>query len=400
MPATVKIIRRHDKEKADGTAPLYLRVTINRKTRQLSTGIYVRSADWNPKKQRVRSGHDLSEAYNAKLLIERNRALQIGLEAPTSGAVARALRTGSGAVLASLDQFLVQLARQDKHWEVKHYKVLRGKLAACFDPGVSWKELDSGALVRFEEHLRRRDGNADNTIRNHLKRLRRLYRRELQMGTVSADRDPFRGYTPPRATQVRKRRLTRKEVVAIEELGYPWGTSLRHARDAFLFAFYGSGVRFGDICVLTPQNLVEGQLVYRMMKTRQPVNQKLPEVAIRLIRPYVEEEGLYLFPFLGAVDASDAVAVRRRISSRNVVINRNLKRIATDCGIEAEGLTFHVARHSFADQARRLSGNLHAISKALGHQDLKTTQHYLADFDQDAADELVDLVFGVEEEAV
>jgi integrase/recombinase XerD len=51
-------------------------------------------------------------------------------------------------------------------------------------------------------------------------------------------------------------------------------------------------------------------------------------------------------------------------------------------------VSFHVARHSYADFARTRSGDLFAISKALGHASLQITQTYLKSFDRDAVDRL------------
>ena len=53
-----------------------------------------------------------------------------------------------------------------------------------------------------------------------------------------------------------------------------------------------------------------------------------------------------------------------------------------------DGLSMHVSRHSFADYARRKSGNLYAISKSLGHKNLNETDGYLKELDQDAVDGL------------
>ena len=62
--------------------------------------------------------------------------------------------------------------------------------------------------------------------------------------------------------------------------------------------------------------------------------------------------------------------------------------------IEHEGLSTHVARHSFADYARQRTGDLYAISKSLGHGNLQTTQTYLKSFDRDAVDKLADELWG------
>ena len=57
---------------------------------------------------------------------------------------------------------------------------------------------------------------------------------------------------------------------------------------------------------------------------------------------------------------------------------------------DADRISMHLARHSFADYARTKSGNLYAISKTLGHSSLQITQAYLKSFDQDAVDQLAD----------
>ena len=60
--ATVKLVLRKHKRKADGTAPVWLRITANRKSRYLSTGIYLEPRHWNETKQRVRAAHPTAPA--------------------------------------------------------------------------------------------------------------------------------------------------------------------------------------------------------------------------------------------------------------------------------------------------------------------------------------------------
>jgi len=48
MTATFKFILRKDKRNNNGECPIYLRITHNRKTKFLSTGIRVKPNDWNP----------------------------------------------------------------------------------------------------------------------------------------------------------------------------------------------------------------------------------------------------------------------------------------------------------------------------------------------------------------
>jgi len=46
-------------------------------------------------------------------------------------------------------------------------------------------------------------------------------------------------------------------------------------------------------------------------------------------------------------------------------------------------ITFHLARHTFATVLKRSGANIAYISESLGHADQKTTENYLASFEQE-----------------
>jgi integrase len=164
----------------------------------------------------------------------------------------------------------------------------------------------------------------------------------------------------------------------------------------FVFAFYARGMRFGDVCRLRPENVEDGTLDYLMMKTGQRVRGKLPPPAVEIAERYVSDRE-FLFPFLDDGDDKDPKHLRRRIASNNVLVNKALKDVADAAEIKRDGLSMHVARHSYADFARRKSGNLHAIMESLGHTSLQVTQQYLKSLDKDASDELDDQLWGEED---
>lgn len=56
-------------------------------------------------------------------------------------------------------------------------------------------------------------------------------------------------------------------------------------------------------------------------------------------------------------------------------------------------VTTHVARHTFADLARRKGWSVYDISKAMAHSKLRETEVYLANFDHDALDEKLAALF-------
>ena len=58
-------------------------------------------------------------------------------------------------------------------------------------------------------------------------------------------------------------------------------------------------------------------------------------------------------------------------------------------------MTTHVARHSFAYNARKISGNdIYAVQKALGHSSVSVTENYFGSEEVIEADDLSKKVFG------
>lgn len=87
----------------------------------------------------------------------------------------------------------------------------------------------------------------------------------------------------------------------------------------------------------------------------------------------------YLFPILtGKEDAFRVKLVSREFITK---INLRMKRIGEAIGVGK--ITTYAARHSFATVLKRSGANIAYISESLGHQDLKTTENYLASFERE-----------------
>ena len=63
------------------------------------------------------------------------------------------------------------------------------------------------------------------------------------------------------------------------------------------------------------------------------------------------------------------------------VINKRMAAIGQALGIG--NISIYTARHSFATVLERSGANIAYISESLGHQDLKTTENYLASFERE-----------------
>ena len=90
--------------------------------------------------------------------------------------------------------------------------------------------------------------------------------------------------------------------------------------------------------------------------------------------------------------------LKKAIGSSNALLNKYLKKLAEMSGI-AKNISMHIARHSFADLARKNTGSIYDIKSILGHTDIKTTQTYLKKLDTETQDKTMQNVFHREDEA-
>ena len=74
-------------DKADGAAPVWLCLTASRKSRYVSTGIFMEPKHGNETKQRVRAAHPIASALNARLQNLLLQASRQTLESPSADAV-------------------------------------------------------------------------------------------------------------------------------------------------------------------------------------------------------------------------------------------------------------------------------------------------------------------------
>ena len=87
----------------------------------------------------------------------------------------------------------------------------------------------------------------------------------------------------------------------------------------------------------------------------------------------------FIFPYLtGKETPMEEKTVIRNVTR---LCNKRLKKIGKAIGIE--GISTYTARHSYATVLKRSGANIAYISESLGHNDLKTTENYLASFEKE-----------------
>ena len=188
-------------------------------------------------------------------------------------------------------------------------------------------------------------------------------------------------------TSTHKRAIAKTEVVKFMKDAPDLGK--RHcvqlSKDIFVFSYLCGGINFTDIANLTTANIVNGRLEYVRQKTHKKIKIGIPSEAMKIIEKYTPESKGYLFPILDKNLHKTPLQRQNRIHKILAKVNKNLKLLAAELGIE-DTVTTYVARHSFATILKKSGVNIAIISEALGHSDLATTQIYLDSFDNEQID--------------
>ena len=389
-----------------------LRVAHKGVKRYKTLPVNVSQKDWNAKTSSARRTHKDYQKINEYLsdilsqsesaMGEHIRGSEYYDAASIYEAIEDAVFTPTGTKQTSFIEFYKEIiqghiaanrfARADTQSvivrKLEHYAKSKNK------KDIRFSDVTTTFIRRFDMFLSEEYGNAHNTRIKTLRGVRAVVNSAINEGHIKPGDYAFRGY-PLQEVEGKKERLTEEEFRRIENLDLPEGSPIWHARNTFCLQVYTAGARIGDTCALEWNDVRGGRLRFRQGKTSGDQSMRLPESALRILGFYESRRQAgkkYILPYMEEYDLSTArLEKKARDKSRSRVGNL-LPKIAEMAGIEIH-ITTHVARHSFADMARKANMPLYAISKALGHKSLKQTERYLASFDSDAVDDMLSSLF-------
>lgn len=412
MATTYHFYLRKDKKRDNGQCPVYLRITQNRKSRYVSTGVYLPEKNWNPEKEEVRKNHRNHKSLNSILQAEQAKAETIQAELSGHGkdsakAIQKRLKqrqTGDFFDLA--DQYLEEVKTANSYYTYKNAKVAIDKVEA-FEGGRSLplRHIDTDWLERFERFLKQEYDNHPNTISKNFRAIKGVIKKALKKHLITIN--PLTNFDGAKRGKPKpKTKLSLKQIKAIEDFNFLEGSNLWHTRNYFMFSFYSGGIRFGDLCGLKWKDIKENRLSYRMNKNEKVFTIRLNEHQQNILDHYGSGKApeSFIFPLLNSrKDYSDPTYLRKQIGSKNALVNKWLGKIADKVNAKLdedesdipaiENLSFHVARHSFAQYAVEQGLSMYELMQTLRHSKIETTQKYLKGLDEQLADKAMKKVF-------
>ena len=384
MSTSFSVVCYKSKTLKNGENPLMLQVSKNGKRQYKSLGVSIHPKFWDSKKNRIKQNcpnkEIIQKIINDKLAEIQNRVLELNAEKKEYTTTTLLNNDNNKFELKTVVTFYKELieefAADNKCGNRLIYKSSYNSLLK-FTKGkldIPFCEIDIDWLKKYEKWMRT---------------LRSAYNKAIQAKCARKSDYPFDDYKINKFdTSTQKRAIAKTEVLKftqeVPDLGKRQYIQL--SKDIFVFSYLCGGINFTDIANLTNANIIDGRLQYIRQKTHKKIKIGIPDEAMSIIKKYVSESKGYLFPILDKQKHKTPMQKRNRIHKILVKVNRNLKILAAQLGVEAN-ITTYVARHSFASVLKKSGVSIALISEALGHSDLGTTQVYLDSFDDEQIDE-------------
>lgn len=401
----VKVVLRQ-KPNADGTLPLCIRVTKDRKSSYIYLGHAIKEGDFDKAAQRVKKSHPNSTRLNnfilKKLSDATNSVLEVETDKPeaTIKAVKNKIKPSAGASFNKQAQaYLDRLKLAGKYNQytadkprVKHFEDFLGGDAAFSD-------ITPLLLEKFKAYVRASLKLSERSAVNHLVMVRSVFSQAIKDNVVDEKYYPFgKGKIKIKFPDSVKVGLTLPEIKALEtvELNDP---NHNHARNLWLFSFYFAGMRISDVLRIRWSDVQDGRLQYGMGKNNKVLSLKLTERATKIIQQYQhlkESKNDLIFPDLKGRDLSNKFNAQRTIAFKTSAVDKILReQVAPKAKIEKK-LTMHIARHSFAQNATHI--DVRTLQMLFRHTKLETTEGYMGQFIHKNADDALDSVLLFEDE--
>jgi site-specific recombinase XerD len=372
---------KKQKNYSTGSAPIYLRITVDGKRSEVTTGRSCDPSFWNTSSNRCNGKREEIKSLNAYLDDLQNKIYEAHrqLTEKCTTITAEKLR----------DHFLGKEEKQRTLIDVfkDHNDKMEALIGAEFSKGTAeryrtslkhtvdflqWKykitdipikKVDHSFITEYDFYLRSVRKCANNSTVKYLKNFGKIIRICLSNGWLA--KDPFLNYKN-KVKKVERVYLTEGEIQLIANKTFGC-ERLEHVRDVFLFCCF-TGLAYIDVKNLRKTDIVTGVdgekwISIKRQKTNIPSRIPLLPLPLDLLRKY-ENCPICLNTGMLLPVAS------------NQKMNSYLKEIADFCGIN-KPITFHIARHTFATTVTLLNGiPIESVSKMLGHSNIQTTQHY------------------------
>ena len=400
--SSIKIVLRK-KGLSDGTFPICLRITKDRKTKYFNTIYKSSEKEWDAAAGCFKSRNSNYIQSNRLLLKIKARALKVYADLDFEKEYfnlddfERQFRVNANPkndfVFPFWEEIIAEMKLAGRMGNARLYnETFKSIQRFSKIKKLRFIDINNSFLNKYEAWLRSR-GGADGGISIKQRTLRALYNKAIERNIIKDVNHPFKTYKVSRLKgRGIKKALDFEQVTKIIHFDVQKNLHLRDARNYFVFSFYTRGMNFADMMVLDWNDVEAKTISYIRNKTKgRFVITILPPV--QEILDYYKEQSLptkYVFPIL-LKDGLTPNQIEHRKKKTLAKFNRDLKEIAKLSHIN-KPLSSYVARHSFANCLKQKGVATDVIGESLGHKDITTTQVYLKELGSTILDDAAALL--------
>lgn len=397
--ATIKAYLNPAAKNVKGLCNVKIRVTFDRQHKYYKTNISCTPEQFN----RVMTAKRRTETENTlyrKIAAFEAKAIEAAEKIPVFTydkfeKIYLSNRQVADNVYLAFDDYIQKLKSENSIGTAIAYDAAKKSLHE-FKPKLRFADITKTFLQQYENWMLK-NGKSITTVGIYLRTLRTIYNRQNIDRSLYPFGERAGGYTIPTGRNIKKA-LSLEDVSKIFYYEAKAGTMQERARDYFIFLYLCNGMNVKDFCLLKRKNISGNILTYQRAKTMR--SKKDPQMITVSLKPEAKEvikkwgvlsidPESYLFPHL----QKGMTAERQREVYQQLTKNTNkyMKQIAKELNIKGE-VTTYFARHSFATILKRTGASVEMIGELLGHSDTKTTQSYLASFENEAIHKATDVL--------
>lgn len=372
--------------KASGLYPIKVQVVHQRAQKYYNTGKELSPEDWkrlptakNRELKEIRQSINHSFSLmrtQVEALIERGEF--------TFDALNVRLGRSSGDTVNTLFRAKIdQLRREERVGTMLYYDNILKNMELFAGSRIAFAMVTVEWLKRYEKFLLK-DKN-HTTVGMHMRAIRAIMNEARKAGVIRESQYPFgKDRYEIQTGESRKKALTLEQIRQVVTFTDGRETTEKY-RDLWFFMYLCNGINTADLVKLKYKNIVDGEICFVRQKTERKTIKEIRAIVTPEMQAIIARWGNdrrpdhYIFPCItGTEDALKQKLMTKDLTKR---INKRMKFIGDTLGID--GISTYTARHSYATVLKRSGANIAYISESLGHNDLKTTEHYLASFEKE-----------------
>ena len=366
---------------ASGPMPIYMRITVNGKRAEVSAGRDCEPSGWNSHAGRgigtksetralnsyldtlqtkVMNAHQQLIGASKEITAEKLRDQFIG-RAEKPYYIVALFNEHNDQVKALIGNGFVANTLKSYRSSFKHLSLFVQHQYGIADMDV--KSLNHAFIVNYEFYLKTVCKCSGVSAAKYIKHLKKIVNNCLANRWLSDN--PFVNYRSKAKAKEKEFLMPQElEAIAVKSVTID---RLAQVRDIFVFCCY-TGLCYADVQKLQRHQIatgIDGEQWIFTTRQKTDTSSRIPllPIAAEIVSKYADHP-----------QCSNKNLVLPVLSNQRM--NSYLKEIADICGV-TKILTFHMARHTFATTVTLSNGvPLETVSKMLGHNSIKTTQHY------------------------